>query len=180
MTIAGLCWLAGTAVAVHHQTTRPCPRPGIPLHDYPYRDRSTAVSAVSRVGILLKKSTREVEQLAAEPPPVVAATTEVTARDIESIRPLEGNQVQINRDRVETFSANDAAVEGEVRQEERGEEPVRINLYQLDRPRLQVDQCEISGVSLLLDDQGGWVLSQRGDQNRRGPAEDFVPTLHIP
>jgi hypothetical protein len=31
----------------------------------------------------------------------------------------------------------------------------------------------------LVDDQGGWVLSLRADQNRRAEGEGFVPTLYV-
>ena len=57
-----------------------------------------------------------------------------------------------------------------------------VDLYQLDRDKLLIDQCEISQVALQLHDNGHWVLSLRADQNRR-PAPDqqavFNPRLHI-
>ena len=57
-----------------------------------------------------------------------------------------------------------------------------VDLYQLDRPRLKIDHCEISQVALQLRDDGIWVLSLRADQNRR-PAEGepavYNPRLHI-
>jgi hypothetical protein len=57
-----------------------------------------------------------------------------------------------------------------------------IDLYQLDQDKLQIDQCEISQVALQLFDNGQWVLSLRGDQNRR-PLPDqpvpYNPRLHI-
>lgn len=57
-----------------------------------------------------------------------------------------------------------------------------IELYQLDRPRLTVDQCEISQVALQLHDDGQWVLSLRADQNRRpedAATAPYNPRLHI-
>ncbi|MBC8873377.1 MAG: hypothetical protein H8E44_28400 [Planctomycetes bacterium] len=57
-----------------------------------------------------------------------------------------------------------------------------VELYQLDRPRLKIDHCEISEVALQLRDDGIWVLSLKADQNRR-PAEgepaEYNPRLHI-
>lgn len=59
---------------------------------------------------------------------------------------------------------------------------VMVDLYQLDRPRLKIDHCEISEVALQLRDDGIWILSLRADQNRR-PAEgepvEYNPRLHI-
>jgi hypothetical protein len=57
-----------------------------------------------------------------------------------------------------------------------------IELYQLDRPQLKIDQCEISQVALQLHDDGQWVLSLRADQNRRPetPAgAPYNPRLYI-
>lgn len=60
--------------------------------------------------------------------------------------------------------------------------PVITRLYQLDRPTLAIDQCEISQVALQLRSNGTWVLSLRADQNRR-PADPatagYNPKLHI-
>lgn len=57
-----------------------------------------------------------------------------------------------------------------------------IKLYQLEQAELAIDQCAISDVALQLDNTGHWVLSLRGDQNRRvePPAEAvFNPWAHI-
>jgi hypothetical protein len=57
-----------------------------------------------------------------------------------------------------------------------------IELYQLDRPRLQIDHCEISQVALQLFGDGRWILSLRADQNRRPPEgepAEYNPRLHI-
>ncbi len=57
-----------------------------------------------------------------------------------------------------------------------------IELYQLDQPRLTVDQCEISQVALQLHDDGEWVLTLRADQNRRpddAAAAPYNPRLYI-
>ncbi len=57
-----------------------------------------------------------------------------------------------------------------------------IDLYQLDRPNLQIEHCQISQVALQLHDDGQWVLSLRADQNRRpdeGQPAAFNPDLHI-
>jgi hypothetical protein len=57
-----------------------------------------------------------------------------------------------------------------------------VELYQLDRSRLQIDHCEISEVALQLYSDGRWILSLRADQNRRpgeGEPREFNPQLHI-
>ena len=57
-----------------------------------------------------------------------------------------------------------------------------INLFQLDRDKLQIQQCEISQVALQLHDNGDWVLSLRADQNRRpnkGEKWPYNPRLYI-
>jgi len=57
-----------------------------------------------------------------------------------------------------------------------------VELYQLDRPRLKIDHCEISEVALQLRDDGIWVLSLRADQNRRpadGQPAQYNPRLYI-
>ncbi|MCY2987478.1 MAG: hypothetical protein NTY19_06395 [Planctomycetota bacterium] len=57
-----------------------------------------------------------------------------------------------------------------------------VDLYQLDRDNLLIDQCEISQVALQLHDNGHWVLSLRADQNRQPPSDQkavFNPRLYI-
>ena len=57
-----------------------------------------------------------------------------------------------------------------------------IDLYQLDRARIQINHCEISDVAIQLYDDGQWVLSLRADQNRRpedGGPDGYNPFLHI-
>lgn len=57
-----------------------------------------------------------------------------------------------------------------------------VELYQLDRSRLQIDHCEISEVALQLYSDGRWILSLRADQNRRpdeGEPQEFNPRSHI-
>jgi hypothetical protein len=57
-----------------------------------------------------------------------------------------------------------------------------VELYQLDRSRLQIDHCEISEVALQLYSDGRWILSLRADQNRRpdeGGSQEFNPRFHI-
>ena len=68
----------------------------------------------------------------------------------------------------------------------RGLQPKEIQLFQWDRPSLQIDHCSISRVALQLHDDGSWVLSLRADQNRE-PEEPGTPeeresrfqTLHL-
>ncbi len=57
-----------------------------------------------------------------------------------------------------------------------------VELYQLDRSRLQIDHCEISEVALQLYSDGRWILSLRADQNRRPGVDEpqqFNPQLHL-
>ena len=48
---------------------------------------------------------------------------------------------------------------------ETGEAAPGIRIYQLDRAKLQIDHCSISGVVLRLHEDGRWVLNLRADQN---------------
>lgn len=53
--------------------------------------------------------------------------------------------------------------------------PLVTRIYQLDRPTLAIDQCEISQIALQLRSDGRWVLSLRADQNRRPDDPENAP-----
>lgn len=54
-------------------------------------------------------------------------------------------------------------------------------LFQLKESRLRINHCELSRVALLLDDQGRWLFSARGDQNLVHPDDPatYRPRLHL-
>lgn len=68
----------------------------------------------------------------------------------------------------------------------------RIKVFQLDRERLQVDHCSVSGLAVILHESGYWTMSLRADQNAwmtdhqrdvstdlhlRGPATGLRPPI---
>jgi hypothetical protein len=99
LLISVLVLVATTAGAaelhvVHRNSTRPGHQCGIPWSDYQYRPRSPSATAVSRIGILLRTSTRVVDVVEPALPPI---RQEYIDEQIRHHLPDGRNESQIER-----------------------------------------------------------------------------------
>lgn len=176
-------------------TTRPPLECGIPLGDYQYGARSRSQTAVSKIAVLVKKSTLETENeiakiLKENPPiktpekpdlpgvPLGAALNRPPVLSALYVEPAgHRDPFPPGLDFIphgEPLPLGIAPYQGQLPLQKSyrhwksdREAPAKISFYQLEQSSLKIDQCEISRVGLQLHDGGDWVLSLRADQNRR-------------
>jgi hypothetical protein len=176
---------------VYRNRTRPECLTGIPPSNYPYPARSVPVMAISRSGVLLRKSTSVAEaklrENEANTPlqtmiPIPRASEELPpARATAATAPPSLIQPAARTQPLGMPIAPSCAAPWDLLLLQPGRLSV-VDLYQLDQVGLAIDHCAITQVALQLHDDGRWVLSLRADQNRR-PAEGapvvYNPFLHI-
>jgi len=130
------------------------------------------------------------------PPPRIFREAELPppVEDLELTPPL------VERSNYESPSRNRIAYHGRRMESDPNREPIEVErnalaqklaaaeqktitrLYQLDRPSLTIDQCEVSRVALQLRSDGLWILSLRADQNKRadaGAPAPYNPKLYV-
>lgn len=174
---------SGTALLAHEliirrHRTQPCCEPGIPRRDYQFQSRSRSETAISRTAVLLRSDRLERAEGAApaEVPPGARLHEEITRRTdtpLRGPRPGEAGSETLYR-RFERFVDRS--------RERPTPDATPIKLYLLNQSQLAINHCAVSQVALQIQENGTWVLSLRGDQNRRpapGEPAPYNPYLHI-
>lgn len=163
---------------VRRARTWPRPKPGIPWRDYQFQARSRSETAISRTAVLLRSDVlaAAVTASVAEIPPGTRLRETITEETVAPLRgPRPGERGRETRYR-----------QFERELDRRGDQPPPVaapsKLYLLDLSQLEIDHCAVSQVALQIQEDGTWVLSLRGDQNRSpepGEPAPYNPRLHI-
>ena len=193
----------------HPGKTRPTCLNGIPARDYKFRGRSPSQIVMSRTAVLLfrpgtdrplplkqsvavrNESTKQIRPGGAgHDGQILVVERESRSREenkggearnsTESLYRKEyrassttTRQLDEKKVVIESYSLPKASDDSD---------HVITHFYDLDRPKLEIDHCSISGVVLQVRSDGRWVLNLRADQNplpAEGREAEYNPKLHI-